>query len=92
MEGPQEDVEDGAGGPRPVVEEGAEALGDGEHPLAHGHVGEDVVHQVGGGLGHALGVAGGAGAPALAGERDEEVVATGGAAGPCEPVGQDPTP
>ncbi len=42
------------------MEEGAEALGDREDPLADRHVGEDMVHQVGGGLGHALGVAGGA--------------------------------
>ena len=54
-------MEDSAGGPGPVVEEGAEALGDREDPLAGRHVGEDMVHQVGGGLGHALGVAEGAG-------------------------------
>ena len=53
LEGPQEDVEDGAGGPGPVVEEGAQTLGNGEYPLVDGHVGEDVVHQVGRGLGHA---------------------------------------
>jgi hypothetical protein len=57
LEGPKENVKDGAGGPRPVMEEGSEALGYGEDPLADGHVGNDMVHQVSRGLGHALGVA-----------------------------------
>jgi hypothetical protein len=57
LEGPKQDVKDGAGGPGPVMEEGPETFGHGEHPLADGHVGNDVVHQVGRGLGHALGVA-----------------------------------
>ena len=39
MEGPQQDVEDGTGGPRAVVEEGPEAFRHGEHELAHRHVG-----------------------------------------------------
>jgi hypothetical protein len=55
--GPEQDVEDGAGGVGPVVEEGPETFGHGEDELAHGYVGEDVVHQVGCGLGHALGAA-----------------------------------
>ncbi len=70
LEGPEEDVKDGAGGPGPVVKEGPGTLGHGEHELADRHVGNDVVHQVGCGLGHALGAAGGAGASALAGKRD----------------------
>ena len=41
------------------MEEGPEAFGHREDPLAHGHMGNDVVHQVSCGLGHALGVAGG---------------------------------
>jgi hypothetical protein len=57
LEGPEEDVEDGAGGPGPMMEEGPETFGHGEDPLADGHVGNDVVHQVSRGLGHALGVA-----------------------------------
>ena len=64
LESPEEDVEDGAGGPGPVVEEGFEALGDREHELAH----RDVVGEVGGGLGQALGVTGGAGPSSLAGK------------------------
>jgi hypothetical protein len=56
-ESPEEDMQDGAGGPGPVVEEGSEAFGHGEHELADRDVGEDVVRQVGRGLGHAFGVA-----------------------------------
>ena len=70
VEGPEENMQHGAGGSGPVMEEGPKTFGHGEDPLAHRHVGEDVVHQVGGGLGHALGVTGGAGSPALAGKRD----------------------
>jgi hypothetical protein len=62
----------------------------GEDPLADGQVGNDAVHQVSRGLGHALGVTGGAGTPALAGKRHQEVVTAGGAPDPCKPVGQDP--
>jgi len=50
-------MKDGAGGSGPVMEEGPETFGHGEDPLAHGHVGNDVVHQVSRGLGHALGAA-----------------------------------
>ena len=56
-EGPKQDVENGTGGPGPVMKVGPEALGDGQDPLAHRHVGNDVVHQVSRRLGHALGVA-----------------------------------
>jgi len=56
LEGPDQEVEDGGSGLGPEVEEGPEAFGDGEHELAHRDVGEDVVHQVGRGLGRALGV------------------------------------
>jgi hypothetical protein len=66
LEGPEEDVQDGAGGPGPVVKEGPEALGDREYELADRDVGKDVVHQVGRGLGHALGPARGTAPPALA--------------------------
>jgi hypothetical protein len=71
------------------MKEGSEAFGNGEDDLADGYVGNNVIHQVNCSLGHAPGVAGGAGAPALAGERDEEVVPTGGASDPSEAVGQD---
>jgi hypothetical protein len=72
----EQDVEDGRGGPGPVIEEGPEALGDGEHELAHGDVGEEVVHEVGGGLGHALSITGRAGTSSLAGKGHQEIVAT----------------
>jgi hypothetical protein len=89
LEGPEQNVEDSAGGPGPVVKEGSEAFGDGKHQLAHRHVGKDVVHQVGSRFGHALGAAGGAGPPAFAGEGYEEVVAAGRAPGSGEPMSQD---
>jgi hypothetical protein len=57
QDGPEEDVEDGAGGPGPMMEEGPETFGHGEDPLADRHVGNDVVHQVSRRLGHALGAA-----------------------------------
>ena len=56
LESPEQDVEDGAGGSGPVVEGGSQTLGDGQDPLAHRDVGKDVVHQVGGRLGHTFGV------------------------------------
>jgi hypothetical protein len=89
VEGTEQDVEDGAGGPGPVVEEGSQAFGHGEDELADGYVGKDVVYQVGRGLGHALGVAGRTYPAALAGEGHQEVVAAACASGPSEPVGQD---
>jgi hypothetical protein len=57
LEGPKENMKDGAGGSGSVMKVGAQALGDGQDPLAHRDVGKDVVHQVSRGLGHALGVA-----------------------------------
>jgi hypothetical protein len=89
LEGPKENVKDDAGGSGPVMEEGPEAFGDGQHPLAHRDVGKDVIHQVGSGLGHALGVARRAGSPTLAGKGHQEVVAAARASGPSEAVGQD---
>ena len=82
-------MEDGAGRPGPVMKKGPEALGNGKDPLADGHVGKDVIHQVSRGLGHALRVTGRADASALAGERNEEVIAAARASGPSEAVGQD---
>jgi hypothetical protein len=65
-EGPEQDVENGAGGPGPVVEVRPQTLGNGEHDLTDGHVGEDVIDQMGGCLGHTLGSARGTAPPALA--------------------------
>ena len=44
LEGPKENMKDGAGGPGPVVEVGAQALGDGQDPLAHRHMGNDMIY------------------------------------------------
>jgi hypothetical protein len=71
----EEYVEDGRGGPAPVMEEGPGAFGHREDSLAHGHVGKNVVHQVIRGLGHALGTAGGTGSSALAGETGPSALA-----------------
>ena len=51
-----------------------------------------MVGEVGGEFGHAPGVAGGTEAAALAGERDQALVATVLTARACEAVGEDPTP
>jgi hypothetical protein len=72
----EQDPEHGAGENRVVVEEGADPLGDGEHPLAVRRPRQDLVVQVGGDLDHPPGVAGRADAAALAGEGHE---ALGGA-------------
>ena len=55
LERPEEDVQHGGGGLGPVVEVGPQTLGNGEDELADRDVGEDVVHHVGGGLGHVAG-------------------------------------
>lgn len=68
-------MKDGAGGTGTVVEEGPQPLGNGEDELAQGHVGEDMIHEVGCRLYHALGITRRAGTPALAAERDQKVVA-----------------
>jgi len=71
------------------VEVGAKPLWDGQHPLPHGQVGQDVIGQVGGELRHAAGVARGADPAALAGERDQALVAAGVTARAGEAVGED---
>ncbi len=57
LEGSKQDVQDRCGGPGSVVEVRPQTFWNGEDELAHGHVGNDVIHQVGRGLGHAFGVA-----------------------------------
>jgi hypothetical protein len=57
LKGPEEDVQHGTGGPGPVVEVGSQTLGEGEHKLSHRYVWEDMVHHMGGGLGHVAGPA-----------------------------------
>jgi hypothetical protein len=70
-DGAQQDAEHVTGEARVVGEEGADPLRQGEHPLAEGQRRQDLVGEVGGHLHHAAGVAGGAGAAALAGEGDQ---------------------
>ena len=60
-----------------------------QHPLAHRHMGDDVVHQVRRGLRHAPRAARRAKAAPLAAEGDQLVVAAVAAAQPQEAVGQD---
>ena len=55
LKGPEQNVEDGAGGPGPVMEVRPQTFWNGEHELAHGHVGNDMIHQVGRRLGHVAG-------------------------------------
>ena len=88
-QGAEQDVEYGVGHHGIPVQEPAEPLGDREHPLPDGDSGDHMVGQVGGRIRHAPRVAGGADAPALAGEGDEEVVAAALAAGSGESVGED---
>ena len=88
-DGAEEDPQDGAGDVRVVVEVGAQALGQGQHPLAHGQVGQDVVGEVGGHLRHTPGVARGADAAALAGEGDQAIMAAFVTTGSGEPVRED---
>jgi len=74
----------------PVGEESAQSLGDGNHPLPHGHRRDDVIHEMGGCLRHPPAVAGRAHASALVGKRDQKGVATPRAPGPGKPVAHDP--
>jgi hypothetical protein len=84
----QQDLEYGAGDAHVVVEVGTEAFRDREHPLPYGNVRQHVVGEVGGDLAHAAGVTGGAYASALAGERDQPLVAAVLTASPSEAMGQ----
>ena len=67
----------------------AELEGERENPLTDGHVGQDVVHQVSGGLGHVPAGARGAEAAALAGEGQGVLVAARCAADAREAVSPD---
>ena len=86
--GPQEDAQHSAGDRGVVVQKGSDALRNGEHPLAHRKRRQDVIDEMGGGLDHTASVTGRTYAAALATERDQEVVATAGAAGASEAVRQ----
>ena len=58
-----------------VAERGAQAPGQRADPLADGDLGQDLVDEVGGDVGHAAPEAGGAEAATSTGERDHELVA-----------------
>jgi hypothetical protein len=73
-----------------MVEEIAQALGQGQDPLPHRDLRKHMVHEVSGRLRHAPGVARGAHTAPLAGVGDQEVMSAPPAAGAAEPVGQDP--
>ena len=67
----------------------AQAFGDRQHPLAHRQMGKYVVAQMGGGLGHAPGVARWADTAAFAGEGHQVVMPAVITAGASEDVGKD---
>jgi hypothetical protein len=68
----QKDLREGRDGSGPIGEHAAQSLGHGNHPLPHGHRRDDVIGEVGGGLGHVAAVAGRADAAALSGECHDE--------------------
>ncbi len=89
LDHPQEDTQHGGDRLWLPFQVLAQELGDGQHPLSDRQGWEDVIHQMGGGLGHASGIARGADATPLAGEGHQEIVAARGAAGAAEAIGQD---
>ena len=70
----QQDTQHGALQGRIGLQEVAQALGHGEHPLPHRQTGKDVIGKMRCRLDHAPRVAGGAHATAFAGKGDQEVV------------------
>ena len=87
LDGIEEDAQSAVPRLALVLEMIAQTLGQGEHPLAHRQTGQDMIHEVGGSLCHAPGVARGADAAALAGEGDEQIMAALVTAGAGESVG-----
>ena len=87
----QEDLEHGTGDPHIVVEVGTQPLWHGKNPLPCGHMRQHMVGEVRGDLAHTPGVAGGANAAALAGERDQTLVVAGLTPGPGQAMGQTAT-
>jgi hypothetical protein len=84
----REDVEEAGGDPGIARSEEAEPPREGEDPLAHRDTREDVVGQVVGGVLHAAGIAGGAGA-SLAAESHEALETAARTADPGEAPGED---
>ena len=91
-ERPQEDAEHGTRHLGRLVQEGAEPLGHGEHPLPDREVRDNRVGEVDGHLRHWSGVTGGTDAPALAGEGQEPFMPAVRTPHPRKPVGEDAAP
>ena len=70
-------------------EQAPQRYGERQHPLAHRHARQDVVHQGGGGLDHSAGAARGADASAFAAERHQCVACTAVAGQAQKAVGED---
>jgi hypothetical protein len=70
------------------VQEGPEALRNGEHPLAHRKRRQDIVDEMSGGLDHTAGITRRTYSPTCAGERHQKVVATTGTPSSCESVSE----
>ena len=80
----KKDLRESGDGRRPIGEKTPQSLRHGNHPLPHGHRRDDVIGEMGYCLGHVPTVTGGADAPSLAGERDDEAPAAAGAQGTAE--------
>ena len=85
----QEDVPHGTRRYGLALQEVAQPLGHREHPLAHRQGREDVIDQVGGGLGHAPGVARGAECSPFARKGDQEIMPAVRTSGAGEAIGKD---
>ena len=88
-DGAHEETQDGARERGVVGEAIAEREGQREHPLPHGDLRQDPIHQVGGCVGHTPPAAGGTEAAALAREGDDAVQAAGVAVHAHEAAGED---
>src|SRR5207245_11520642 len=89
--GPHGEAGDGAAGRGVPGEEIAQPVGQREHPLAHGHVRQDVVDEVCRLLRHAAAATTRTEAPPFARERDEPFVRAALAAHAGEATGEDAT-
>jgi hypothetical protein len=68
----KKDLRERRDGSRPVGKHAPQSLRHRDHPLPHGHRRDDVISEVGGGLGHVAAVARRADAAALVGEGHDE--------------------
>ncbi len=89
-EGAEEDVQRGRGERWVGGQVPADAHWKRQHPMAHGNARQDALDQMRGGVVRAARGAGRADPAALAGERDQQLVAAVAAADAGEAVGEDP--